>query len=335
MRIVKLASIFKVAVRIGNHDYSVGDEISLRGKYGIVDSISESESGGVVGVDTDDGRVELKFDSVGFSANDSTASLTGVRKPKSASFSAYGNVTIKEGGSGYNLQNGVKTTYRVLSMSDDLQKMEVEYVDGPARGRRQVLNVADQARHMYREMRREMNDLGSQLRPDIIAGERESFALGYYAKWAKLEAGILEDDLDRFRKIYSHLTGDDLDPLIAEKGEGQGSEMAAVWIRPRETTSWTNSFKIVIPQPVPEIENIMGDKLDAFNEHQQSERHYGDHGFKMMDGHPGSDYVMNLLRIGFKLGRNHDVEKIRSSVSHPEFFDSGFSGQPVRKTDEE
>lgn len=36
------------------------------------------------------------------------------------------------------------------------------------------------------------------------------------------------------------------------------------------------------------------------------------------------NYVLNLLNIGFKLGKNHDMDAIREQVEDKDAFDEGF-----------
>ena len=300
----------KATFKMGPRTLDDGFEIMLNGTSYLIIGHSTSPSGiSTVELAGDTGDLTLKFDQMGFSADKVTEEASGIRARKERTFDDLG-VTIREGEEGHNL----KGRYKVTSMSDNLENMTVEYIDGPNAGSGQLLNVRNQAQHMHNEIIREYRRMGFQ--ELHLTGADESFTLGYLASKAWLACLVTPDNYQNFKETYQRLTGEQLDTHLGTN----------FWIRKGEG-GW-DWYKIHFPPPDPVTLNSMKLKEDGIIP-IASPNTWG--GMQFNNKH----FFLNLLANGFKLGKKQDIQSIRSRASDPENFDKGVNYIPQEQAIQE
>ena len=333
MSFFKLLSLQKKAsFRIGDDDYSIGGMPEFEnGQIGLIQSVSETDGVNRVKMETDNGVIDLSFDVMGFSADEATKIWSGIRMPRSKTF---GPIVLKEGGGGFKRVNGIRSDYRVLRMNTDLAVMTVEYIDGPLAGRRHVLNVDQEAEDMLLYTREEMRRQTGIGMEDISDGEKESWTMGFYARNAVFECAVREDDVEELKGIYTNLTGDDLEPFIKRKTRRGGladesiedtisPDGRKVWVRNMHRSRKT-SGRISYAPPPDELKHLLVSRQGEMPPYEVGEGGLAWYEAGTQIHNISPKYFFNLLRIGFKMGSNHDVDRIREGVSNPEWFDKGY-----------
>ena len=288
-------------IRIGSSRHNDSDVIVLSGKTYMV--ISHSSSHGynsAVLMDEDGTEVAIQTTPCGKSIDEATERITGVRRRRSVSFDKFDGIKLEEGGLGKNLFG----TYIIMEINE-ANRMRIRYEEGLKRGLEQELDVAGQAEHMHKERLRELSKAG--VKSMNLCGGSNSFAMGYLAKHALLECGIQSDQTESIGAAYEQLSlGDKLNNHFDN----------GYWIR-KTYNSW-GWFKVTFSPPPAEVLELMSSFIAKHNPIS------GDGIWGGMQINR-KDFFFNLVGYGFRIGKSHDVARIRSSVSDQDAFDKGFN----------
>lgn len=200
--------------------------------------------------------------------------------------------------------------YKVVAV--DGGKMTVEYLTGEKAGQQQNLDTAGQAKVIRNRHARELQEM--KMRDINLNGRNEAFTLGYLAQNAYCFVRVKESSRQWFEATYRKLTGADAPTpnvdghyysVISDDVDGQG-----------------NYFNIGFPTPPDCIKNTL-----SFGD--ESAIHWDSLGSSSV--YNSMNYVLNLFRLGFRIGKNHEVDTTRVKVEDKDSFDKGFfySGEEI------
>lgn len=195
--------------------------------------------------------------------------------------------------------------YRVLSVNGD--KMDVLYLDGRKNGIIQTLDIAGQIKHLRNEHAREESALRMSTLPFIT--DDESFTLGYLAQHAMIFIRVKSSRQQWFEETYRKLTGTQ-PPLPNIEGNYytvSSDEVEGSW----------DYWHVMFPAPHDEVKPHLVFSGDP-------ERHVFWDQWGQFSKYNDRNYVLNLFRMGFRMGKHHEIDVIRSKVGKPDLFDEGF-----------
>jgi len=195
-----------------------------------------------------------------------------------------------------------KGAYKILKIHDDEKYMDVEYVGGEHDGSRQTLDIPSQAKVIYNEQVRENEKYN--LKPINFVQPNEYFTLGYLARNGQILVNINTNLTLDFEKIYQELTKDNARQYL---GNGYST---------REPFRGGDWYKILFPSPSPEV-------LNNFNFSKDIDANIMDDKGGMQINN--RNYIMNLFRMGFHIGRNNNnindiVSRIENEDNKQDFM---------------
>lgn len=182
--------------------------------------------------------------------------------------------------------------YVVNSISDDEQKMKVTYLDGRFQGETKEYSVPLKAGHYVYILRQQ--EAEDHVRPIELTGDQGSWVFGYLAAYGKVTADVPggSEEKKQFEDFYKKKTGDNAQ-------DHAGSDYYVT----KPGSKWHLELRIHFPKPPPEyadIVNALGEKVIMTESGMEINN---------------NNFIKNLIRWGFKLGRNaNNIDAIASKI---------------------
>lgn len=213
-------------------------------------------------------------------------------------------------------EEGVQRTnrlgnYKVLSIHGNI--MDVVYLDGHRKNTVQTLEIAGQAKVIHNEKVRELQAL--KMSDLNLQGGDEAFTLGYLTNHSMIFVRVKECRQPWFTETYHKLTG-----VQTPTPNVEGHYYT---VSPDDVTGSWDYWHVMFPAPIDAIKAHMVFSGDP--ERQVYWDQWGEYS-KYND----RNYVLNLFRLGFRLGKEHDPDLVRSKVEDKDGFDNGFFCEPEK-----
>jgi hypothetical protein len=192
--------------------------------------------------------------------------------------------------------------YRVDKILDE-NKIKVTYIDGQFSGQERTYSAFDRAKIIYNEERRQ--DAKNKMTTVQFNEPNHYFTLGYLAKNSKINVEVPSDQAANFEAKYRDLTGDDAK-----------THSDNYYVAPKQENRWHVKCRLrfsVIESVMPNLSFPSDVKFNNVA------------GAIQIDN---NNYVYNLFRHGFKIGRNVDNYNGISAGLNGKFkeaFDDGFN----------
>jgi hypothetical protein len=190
--------------------------------------------------------------------------------------------------------------YIVEEIKNKGQTLKVKYIDGRFQGETREYPTIDRAKIMWNEAVRQ--DQQNRFKTMGFSGNQEYFAIGYLAKNGFVNADVPPSERKWFEGLYKQLTGDDAVQYLGTAAYGIV----------KEESKWHLELRIGFP----EADDAILSRMLFKNVNNITRPKTG--GLKINN----NDFVFNLFKIGFKLGRQ-DVEVIKSHI--PEKYMGDFN----------
>ena len=193
----------------------------------------------------------------------------------------------------------------VVKNMDAYGKMTVSYTSGAKQGQTQVLDAAGQAKVIYNQKMRLAQEM--RMKEINLKGQNESFTLGFLAQHSFVFVRVKEAKQQWFETTYKKLTG--------TQPSSPNIEGNYYTLSPDSVEGSGDYFHIGFPTPDDSIKGLL-----AFgNEDAIHWDTLGD-----VSKYNSMNYVLNLFKLGFRMGKKHEVDMIRNSLTHKDDFDKGF-----------
>lgn len=284
-------------VVIDGKPYQEGDELDRRGEHLLIMEVHTKADGGASVTAINNNGQEITF-------HTAPTPVAPPTVPTQVDFPAF-HMSVVEGGKGHNMRGN----YIVQQILPDKKRMIVRYTDGTFVGTEQELDIFGQVKHMWREIREHAEGLG--IPPMNLTGDRESFTIGYLAQNGKIIAMVPASHLEDFKRKYERLTGDRLDPYLAD---GKG----CFYIREKSSAGY---LRIVFDEPSHQVlQNMTLEQNGIIPIRPPTARAQNSHQLQFNS----APFVWNLFALGFHIGRNNDrIAQIRQNVANTDAFNQG------------
>ena len=193
--------------------------------------------------------------------------------------------------------------YKVIDIKAD--QMTVLYVSGVKKDNTQILNPAGQAKIIYNQKMRMAQEM--KMREINLKGQNESFTLGFLAQYAFIFVRVKESNQQWFETTYKRLTG-----IEASKPNVDGNYYT---ISPDSVEGRGDYFHVGFPTP--------DDSIKGFLSFGREEAMHWDV-FGDVSKYNSMNYVLNLFKLGFRMGKKHESDMIRNTLTHQDEFDKGY-----------
>jgi len=221
--------------------------------------------------------------------------------PKSITIPIRGYEYVFEEGQMYSDAAG---NYRVDDILEE-NKISVTYIDGNFSGQKRIYDALDRAKIIHNEERRQ--DAKDNIKTIRFNEPDEYFTLGYLAKNSKINVEVPLEQAKNFEVKYKNLTGDDATDYL-DSGD--------YYIAPKQENRWYVKCRLRF-----DIKESVMSRLSFPNDMK-----LGNAGGKVQIDN--NNYVYNLFRNGFKIGKNvNNYNEISSGLSgrFKDAFDDGFN----------
>jgi len=226
-------------------------------------------------------------------------------EPKSLTFSRWGITFVEQQQFHNHLGN-----YRVNSIVGNM--MFVEYLDGERKGTIQQLEAIGQAKVIHNQRIRELEALRmSELN---LHGPNNTFTLGYLSQHGVLCIRVKQARKEWFDQTYNKLTGI---PAPASNVEGNYYSVS-----PDDVEGSWDYFHVLFPAPTDSLKPLLS--FPGAPERQIMWDQWG-----QFSKYNDRNYVLHLFKMGFRLGKGHEVDLIRANVQDTDSFDKGFFCEPA------
>jgi len=233
-----------------------------------------------------------------------------VPAPKSIEFTIHGNTIILKENEQYRNYFGNYVINSIDNVSDpQSSKITVKYLDGQFKNETKTYPASSQAEAIYSERNRVRIEEEERAGINIIefASSNEFFTLGYLAKNSRIIVETPRDMASKFETKYRELTGDDARMHIQDN---------SYYIAPNSENRWHIRCRMIFDLK-PAVLSMLSfpSAVNINNKNGRAEIN-------------NNNYVYNLFRSGFKLGRNsNNYNSIASGLSeqYRAAFDQGFN----------
>ena len=199
----------------------------------------------------------------------------------------YPDITFVEGMT----RENEKGKYVILSINPSSAKMNVQYVDGKYNGTTQLLDMEGQGVTIHRKNRDTLRNQG--ITPSLGNTSATIFSVGFLATNAKLHIQTTSKEHDAVIRRYQALTGEN------------PSSNPDFEVVPDGPTKWFTQLRLFLPTNIPPevLEHLTFGANVRLNA-----RTSGNYELNK------TPLIWHLIAIGFRLGKEHDIEKIQSHM---------------------
>jgi len=183
--------------------------------------------------------------------------------------------------------------------------IDVAYVDGPRAGQSAMLDARGQAKSFFREGLRA--DREAHLRRINLKDADESFTLGFLARRGFVCVRIKQSARGWFEPAYRRLTG--------VEAWAPGVPGHYYDISPDDVEGSGNYFHVGFPTPPDHVKGLL-----TFG--REDTVHWD--AFGGTSKYNNMNYVLNLLSVGFRLGKAHEADVARGQSGDQAAFDEGY-----------
>jgi hypothetical protein len=243
--------------------------------------------------------------------NENMEEIPNPNTPKSIEFNIRGESVVLKEGERYKNYFGNYLLKSIDNTDPQNAKVTVEYLDGQFINETKIYPAKSQAEAIFSEKNRVRMEEEERAGIDIITfnSSDEFFTLGYLAKNSRIIVEVPKDPkiLSGFETKYKELTGEDA---------AQHLQDASYYIAPKQENRWLARGRLIFP-----IKESVMSRLSF-----PSNVNINNKGGRIEINN--NNYIYNLFRQGFRMGRNEgNYGSISSGLSgsYKDAFDQGFN----------
>ena len=196
--------------------------------------------------------------------------------------------------------------YRVVAINPKTKIMSVLYLNGVKEGCYQELDMIGQAKVIHNQMVRE--EAALRMSKLNLQNKNEAFTLGFLSLKCFVCVRVKEANRIWFDTTYKKLTG-----ISSPTPNIEGNYYT---VSPDHVEGCGDYLHVGFETPPDYIKPIL-----SFGDNERSPLWDS---FGTLTKYNSSNYVLNLFGLGFRLGKDHEVDMIRNNVEDKEAFDKGY-----------